>query len=80
MRVLLSVYLVSGIFGGLIPSRVKSMTYTFDHCRMLIWRSALIGYCKGGITQVQDIVTEWDIGSWFWWPDFKVGQYYKVVH
>ena len=42
-------------------------------------RSILIGYNKDWLAQCQDNVTEWDIGSWWQWPDFPVGQHCKVI-
>ena len=55
----------------------QPMTYQIDTCCFLAWRSALIG--QDWLTQCQDNVTEYDIRSWCWWPDFIIGQHYKVT-
>ena len=66
-----------GEIGGLVLSRVKPMTYNIDTCHFLAWREALLGYGKDWLGQCQDNVTEWDIGQWYWQPDFPVGQHDK---
>ena len=48
-----------------------------DTCPFLACRSASLGYGKDWLAQ--DNVTVWDIGSWYWWSDFPVGQQYKVT-
>ena len=37
------------------------------------------GYGKDWIVQPHNNVTEWDIVLWCQWPDFPVGQHYKVT-
>ena len=41
------------------------MTYKIETCRFLAQR--------------QDNVAGWNTMSWCWWPDFPVGQQYKVA-
>ena len=61
-----------------IPRRVKPMTYKIDTFRFLAWHSTLIWSDKDWFAEYQDNATEWDIRSWWCWPDFPVGQLYEV--
>ena len=45
------------------PFRVKEMTHKIDTHHFLVWRSESIGHGKDWLSQCQDNVTEWDIGS-----------------
>ena len=56
--------------------RVTSKIYT---CHFLARHSALLGWCRGWLTHCHDILTEWDINSWCWWPGLPVGKHYKVT-
>ena len=64
---------------GSNPSRVKPMTNKIDTCRFLARCLALLGTGKFWLAHCQDNVTEWGIGSWFWWPGFPVVQHYKIA-
>ena len=41
--------------------------------------SVLQGYGKDWLSQCQDNVTEWEIGSWCWRLGFPIRQHYKVA-
>ena len=65
-----------------VPGRVKSMTYKIDTYYLLAWHWTLMRQgCQDKYWLArQDNLTQWDstIGSWCWWPEFPVGQHYKV--
>ena len=42
-------------------------------------KRTLLGEGKDWLAQCQEHVTELDIRSWCWWPDFLVGQHYKFT-
>ena len=63
----------------MVPGRVKSMTCNIDTCRFLAWHLTLIGYGKDWLVQYEDNVTEWDIGSWYHWPDVPLEEHHKVA-
>ena len=46
------------------PGRVKPMAYQIDTFHFLARCSALLGEGNDWLTQYQDNVTEWGIGSW----------------
>ena len=50
-----------------------------DTCRLLAWRSALLGSGKDWLAQCQDNATEWDSRSWCWQSDVPVRQHYEVA-
>ena len=62
-----------------VPSRVKLMSNKIGTCRLLTWCSALIENPKDRLAQFQDNVTESDIRLYCQWPDFLMGQHYKVT-
>ena len=62
---------------GSNTGRVKPMTYKIDTCRFLARCLVLLGQDKDWFAQCQDHVTEWEIRSWCWRPDFPVGQHYS---
>ena len=47
------------------------MTYKIDICCYLAGHSALLGYGEDWLDQYQDNLTEWDISSWWQWPDLS---------
>ena len=50
------------------------MTYTIYTDQYFV----LIRQDKDWLTQCQDNVTKWDIGSWRQQPDFSLGQFYNT--
>ena len=56
-------------FGSRLSQTDDLKKYT---CHFLGCYLALIGWGKNWLEHCQDNVTEWDIGSLCWWPDFPV--------
>ena len=70
--------LTQGIFN--LPHNIGMVweELAFDNAVSYTLRSLVVGINRIGKGR-QDNVTEWDIRSWFWQPDFPMGQHYKVA-
>ena len=55
------------------------MTYQLYACRSGPGKNALVGYVKEWITQYQDNVIEWEIGSRCWQSDLPIEKPYLVA-
>ena len=65
--------------GTKVPGQVQPKTYCVHICGLLAWYLTLLQQRNDWFSQCQVNVTEWDIGSWWCWPHFQVGQHYKVA-
>ena len=60
---------------GFEPRSSQTNDLKIDTCRLLARCLALLGQNKDWLVHCQDNVTEWGIGSRYWWPGFPVGQH-----